>query len=127
MVTPATKPKSLCRCQFHFHISLQSNLQTSEKTVHSPYLRPDGKTQVTVEYDESGAPKRVDTIVISSQHSADVSLDQIRSDIVKYVIKPIVPENLLDDDTIIYVNPTGRFVTGGPAGDSGLTGRKNYC
>lgn len=89
-----------------------------------PYLRPDGKTQVTVEYDESGAPKRVDTIVISSQHSADVSLDQIRSDIVKYVIKPIVPENLLDDDTIIYVNPTGRFVTGGPAGDSGLTGRK---
>ena len=90
----------------------------------SLYLRPDGKTQVTVEYDESGAPKRVDTIVISSQHSADVSLDQIRSDIVKYVIKPIVPENLLDDDTIIYVNPTGRFVTGGPAGDSGLTGRK---
>lgn len=89
-----------------------------------PYLRPDGKTQVTVEYDESSAPKRVDTIVISSQHSADVSLDQIRSDIVKYVIKPIVPENLLDDDTIIYVNPTGRFVTGGPAGDSGLTGRK---
>ncbi len=89
-----------------------------------PYLRPDGKTQVTVEYDESGAPKRIDTIVISSQHSADVSLDQIRSDIVKYVIKPIVPENLLDDDTIIYVNPTGRFVTGGPAGDSGLTGRK---
>lgn len=89
-----------------------------------PYLRPDGKTQVTVEYDESGAPKRVDTIVISSQHSADVSLDQIRRDIVKYVIKPIVPENLLDDDTIIYVNPTGRFVTGGPAGDSGLTGRK---
>lgn len=89
-----------------------------------PYLRPDGKTQVTVEYDESGTPKRVDTIVISSQHSADVSLDQIRSDIVKYVIKPIVPENLLDDDTIIYVNPTGRFVTGGPAGDSGLTGRK---
>ena len=89
-----------------------------------PYLRPDGKTQVTVEYDESGAPNSVDTIVISSQHSADVSLDQIRSDIVKYVIKPIVPENLLDDDTIIYVNPTGRFVTGGPAGDSGLTGRK---
>ena len=89
-----------------------------------PYLRPDGKTQVTVEYDENGVPKRVDTIVISSQHSADVSLDQIRSDIVKYVIKPIVPENLLDDDTIIYVNPTGRFVTGGPAGDSGLTGRK---
>lgn len=89
-----------------------------------PYLRPDGKTQVTIEYDDEDTPVRVDTIVISSQHSADVSLEQIRADIVKYVIKPVVPENLFDDDTIIYVNPTGRFVTGGPAGDSGLTGRK---
>ena len=103
---------------------LAKQLTNVRKDGTLPYLRPDGKTQVTVEYDESGAPKRVDTIVISSQHSADVSLDQIRSDIVKYVIKPSVPENLLDDDTIIYVNPTGRFVTGGPAGDSGLTGRK---
>ncbi len=103
---------------------LAKQLTNVRKDGTLPYLRPDGKTQVTVEYDESGAPKRVDTIVISSQHSADVSLDQIRSDIVKYVIKPIVPENLLDDDTIIYVNPTGRFVTGGPACDSGLTGRK---
>ena len=103
---------------------LAKQLTNVRKDGTLPYLRPDGKTQVTVEYDESGAPKRVDTIVISSQHSANVSLDQIRSDIVKYVIKPIVPENLLDDDTIIYVNPTGRFVTGGPAGDSGLTGRK---
>lgn len=103
---------------------LAKQLTNVRKDGTLPYLRPDGKTQVTVEYDESGAPKRVDTIVISSQHSADVSLVQIRSDIVKYVIKPIVPENLLDDDTIIYVNPTGRFVTGGPAGDSGLTGRK---
>ena len=103
---------------------LAKQLTNVRKDGTLPYLRPDGKTQVTVEYDESGAPKRVDTIVISSQHSADVSLDQIRSDIVKYVIKPIVPENLLDDDTIIYVNPMGRFVTGGPAGDSGLTGRK---
>lgn len=103
---------------------LAKQLTNVRKDGTLPYLRPDGKTQVTVEYDESGAPQRVDTIVISSQHSADVSLDQIRSDIVKYVIKPIVPENLLDDDTIIYVNPTGRFVTGGPAGDSGLTGRK---
>ena len=103
---------------------LAKQLTNVRKDGTLPYLRPDGKTQVTVEYDESRAPKRVDTIVISSQHSADVSLDQIRSDIVKYVIKPIVPENLLDDDTIIYVNPTGRFVTGGPAGDSGLTGRK---
>lgn len=103
---------------------LAKQLTNVRKDGTLPYLRPDGKTQVTVEYDENGTPKRVDTIVISSQHSADVSLDQIRSDIVKYVIKPIVPENLLDDDTIIYVNPTGRFVTGGPAGDSGLTGRK---
>ena len=103
---------------------LAKRLTEVRKNGMMDYLRPDGKSQVTVEYDESGAPKRVDTIVISSQHSADVSLDQIRSDIVKYVIKPIVPENLLDDDTIIYVNPTGRFVTGGPAGDSGLTGRK---
>lgn len=103
---------------------LAKQLTNVRKDGTLPYLRADGKTQVTVEYDESGSPKRVDTIVISSQHSADVSLDQIRSDIVKYVIKPIVPENLLDDDTIIYVNPTGRFVTGGPAGDSGLTGRK---
>ncbi len=87
------------------------------------YLRPDGKTQVTVEY-EDDKPVRIDTIVISSQHSADVSLDQIRKDIVLNVIKPIVPEDLMDDDTVIYVNPTGRFVTGGPHGDSGLTGRK---
>lgn len=89
-----------------------------------PYLRPDGKTQVTVEYDENDVPTRVETIVISSQHSADAELSKIRADILKYVIKPVVPENLFDDDTIIYVNPTGRFVTGGPAGDSGLTGRK---
>ncbi len=88
-----------------------------------PYLRPDGKTQVTVEY-EDDKPVRVETVVISSQHSADVSLDQIRKDIVVNVIKPVIPEELMDDDTIIYVNPTGRFVTGGPHGDSGLTGRK---
>ena len=88
-----------------------------------PYLRPDGKTQVTIEY-EDDKPVRVETVVISSQHSADVSLEQIRKDIVVNVIKPIIPEDLMDDDTIIYVNPTGRFVTGGPHGDSGLTGRK---
>ena len=89
-----------------------------------PYLRPDGKTQVTVEYSPEGEPVRVNTIVVSSQHSADVELNQIRRDIMEYVIKPIIPAELFDDKTIIYVNPTGRFVIGGPAGDSGLTGRK---
>ena len=89
-----------------------------------PYLRPDGKTQVTIEYDENDNPVRVDTIVVSSQHSDDVSLEQIRADIVEHVVKPMVPAELMDDHTIIYVNPTGRFVKGGPAADSGLTGRK---
>ena len=89
-----------------------------------PYLRADGKTQVTVEYDDDRNPVRIDTIVISSQHSAEVELAQIREDIKKCVISPIVPANLIDEDTKIFVNPTGRFVVGGPAGDSGLTGRK---
>lgn len=89
-----------------------------------PYLRADGKTQVTIEYNEDGTPVRVDTIVISSQHSTDVELETIRRDILENVIKPIIPQELFDDDTIIYVNPTGRFVTGGPTGDCGLTGRK---
>ena len=88
-----------------------------------PYLRPDGKTQVTVEYVDD-KPNRIDTIVISNQHSPDVSTEQIRADILEYVIKPIVPAELLDDATKYFVNPTGRFVVGGPQGDSGLTGRK---
>lgn len=87
------------------------------------YLRPDGKSQVTVEY-EYGQPKRVDTIVISTQHSPDVHQDDIRSDIIAEVITPVVPYDMIDDDTKIYINPTGRFVTGGPMGDAGLTGRK---
>ena len=87
------------------------------------YLRPDGKTQVTVEYVD-GKPARVDAVVISTQHSADVSLDTIREDMIASVIKPIIPQALIDADTKIYVNPTGRFVVGGPAGDTGLTGRK---
>ena len=88
-----------------------------------PYLRPDGKTQVTVEYDD-GKPVRIDAIVVSSQHDPDVSLDKIREDIIDNVIVPTIPSELLDDATKIYVNPTGRFVVGGPHGDSGLTGRK---
>ncbi len=88
------------------------------------YLRPDGKSQVTVEYNEDNTPKRVDAVVVSTQHSADVELEQIRRDMIELVIKPIIPAELLDADTKIYVNPTGRFVVGGPQGDSGLTGRK---
>ncbi|MDE5583953.1 MAG: methionine adenosyltransferase [Ruminococcus sp.] len=87
------------------------------------YLRPDGKTQVTVEYD-NGKPSRVDAVVVSSQHSADVSLGQLRKDIEEFVIRAVIPEELIDNNTKIYINPTGRFVIGGPQGDSGLTGRK---
>lgn len=87
------------------------------------YLRPDGKTQVTIEYDDDKIV-RVDTVVVSTQHDEEVTLEQIRKDLIEYVIKPIIPANLFDDSTKIFINPTGRFVIGGPVGDSGLTGRK---
>ncbi|MBS4175939.1 methionine adenosyltransferase [Lederbergia citrea] len=89
-----------------------------------PYLRPDGKTQVTVEYDENGKPVRIDTIVISTQHHPEISLEQIQRNIKEYVIAPVVPAELMDDNTKYFINPTGRFVIGGPQGDAGLTGRK---
>lgn len=88
------------------------------------YLKPDGKSQVTVEFDEEGRAQRIDTVVISSQHAEEVTLEEIREDIVKYVIKEVLPAELLDDKTRYFVNPTGRFVIGGPQGDAGLTGRK---
>lgn len=88
------------------------------------YLRPDGKSQVTVEFDDGGRVARIDTIVVSAQHSEDVTLEQIKNDVIKYVINEVIPPELLDEKTKYYINPTGRFVIGGPQGDAGLTGRK---
>ena len=102
---------------------LAKKLTEVRKTGVLPYLRPDGKTQVTVEY-EDGKPVKVETVVVSSQHAAEVSLEKIRADIIEKVIKPTIPAELLAEDTKYFVNPTGRFVIGGPQGDSGLTGRK---
>ncbi len=103
---------------------LAKQLTAIRKEEKVDYLRPDGKTQVTIEYDEERRPVRVDTIVVSTQHAPEASLEQIRKDIIELVIKPVVPADLLDEKTRIFVNPTGRFVIGGPQGDSGLTGRK---
>lgn len=88
------------------------------------YLRPDGKTQVTIEYDENDQPVRVDTVVVSTQHGADVTQEEIRRDLVEQVINAVIPESLMDEETKIFINPTGKFIVGGPQGDSGLTGRK---
>ena len=103
--------------------ALSKRLAEVRKNGTLPYLRPDGKTQVTVEY-ENDRPVRVDTVVISTQHAEEIPLSQIRADLLEQVVKPVIPAELLDADTKYYVNPTGRFVIGGPAGDSGLTGRK---
>ena len=103
---------------------LSRQLSKVRKDGTLPYLRPDGKSQVTVEYDNEGKPLRIDAVVVSSQHSDDVDWKKIQEDIRKYVIDAVLPEELIDDDTKIYINPTGRFVIGGPNGDSGVTGRK---
>jgi methionine adenosyltransferase len=102
---------------------LARELARLRKSGELPYLRPDGKTQVTVEY-EGNTPVRVDTVVVSTQHSAEAALETIRTDLIERLIKPVIPAKLLDEQTKIFVNPTGRFVVGGPQGDSGLTGRK---
>ena len=116
--TPELMPLPISLAQ-----QLARRLTAVRKQSILPYLRADGKTQVTVEY-EDGTPVRLDAIVVSSQHSADVTLEQIRGDIIREVITPTLPAELVDENTKIYVNPTGRFVIGGPNGDSGLTGRK---
>ena len=103
---------------------LSRRLTEVRKNGTLPYLRPDGKTQVTVEYDENGVPKRLDAVVLSTQHDPDVTQEQIHEDIKKHVFDAIIPEGMADADTKFFINPTGRFVIGGPHGDSGLTGRK---
>ena len=103
---------------------LARKLTELRKSGTLPYLRPDGKTQVTVEYDEDRRPVRVDTVVVSTQHAPEAMLEQIRRDMIEQLILPTIPAELLDENTKYYVNPTGRFVIGGPQGDSGLTGRK---
>lgn len=103
---------------------LSRRLTETRKQGIIPYLRPDGKTQVTIEYDEAGKPVRVDTIVVSTQHHPNIPLDQIKKDVTEQVIRPVVPEGWLDEKTKYFINPTGSFVVGGPQGDAGLTGRK---
>lgn len=103
---------------------LTKQLALVRKNKTLPYLRPDGKSQVTVEYNEAGEPVRLDAVVLSTQHAPEVSQEQIHVDIQKYVFEPVLPKNLLDENTKYFINPTGRFVIGGPNGDSGLTGRK---
>jgi len=117
--TPELMPLPLSLAQ-----KLCKRMAEVRKSGQVPYMRPDGKSQVTVEYDENHQPVRVDTVVLSTQHSPDVTLDQIRKDMIDLVIRPTVPAELMDENTKIYVNPTGRFVIGGPQGDTGLTGRK---
>ena len=105
-------------------LPLARKLAEVRKNGTLPYLRPDGKTQVTVEYDENGVPARLEAVVLSTQHDPDVTQEQIHEDIKKYVFDTVIPEGMTDEHTKFFINPTGRFVIGGPHGDSGLTGRK---
>ncbi len=107
-----------------FAHKLARRLTEVRKNGKLPYLRPDGKSQVTVEYDENGKPVRIDAVVISTQHAETIGTDELRADILKHVIQAVLPEKLLDENTKYHINPTGRFVIGGPMGDTGLTGRK---
>ena len=107
-----------------FAHKLTRRLAAERKNGALPWLRPDGKSQVSVQYDENGAVERIDTVVVSTQHAADIEIKDLREAVIEEIIKPTLPEQLLDKDTKFYVNPTGRFVIGGPVGDSGLTGRK---
>lgn len=120
---PVMKHRNICLWQFQLAHKLAKQLAAVRKDGTLKYLRPDGKTQVTVEYDGDQV-KRIDAIVVSTQHDEEVKQERLKKDVVKYVIKPIVPSELIDSNTRIYINPTGRFVIGGPVGDSGLTGRK---
>ncbi len=117
--TPELMPLPISLAQ-----KMAKNLTDVRKAGTVDYLRPDGKTQVTVEYDENNKPIHIDTVVLSTQHNPEVTLEQIRKDMIELVIKPTLPADLFDENTRIFVNPTGRFVIGGPQGDSGLTGRK---
>ena len=116
--TPEYLPTSIALAH-----GLTRKLASARKQGEISYLRPDGKSQVTVEF-EDGRPKRIDTVVISTQHNPEAELEQIRQDVIAKIVKPVIPENLLDDRTRYFINPTGRFVVGGPHGDAGLTGRK---
>ena len=118
------RPRNGCHTRLPWRTFGQKTYGKSGKNGNLPYLRPDGKTQVTVEYDEADVPRRLDAVVLSTQHDPDISQEQIHEDIRKHVFEAVIPQGMIDGETKFFINPTGRFVIGGPHGDSGLTGRK---